>query len=64
MGEHVAAVRNKEETRVDEKRGITRCSADAGWHVYKAGPCFRTLGEAQTYRESLDTAHVTWRYRP
>jgi hypothetical protein len=35
-------------------RGISRCWQNNGYHVYGAGPCLDSLGQAQAYRAEFD----------
>ena len=43
----------------ENQRGLTTCWQNLGWHVYSAGPCFETKGQAIAYRNSLDAEGVT-----
>lgn len=40
--------------------GISRCG-QLGYHVYMAGPCFRTLERAVAYKDELDREGITWK---
>ena len=47
-----------------DSRGITTCAQHQGYHVYLAGPCFRTLDDARAYRLELDAEGVKWKPQP
>ena len=47
----------------DLPEGISQC-AQFAYHVYMAGPCFRTLEAALKYKAELDAEGITWKPQP
>ena len=45
----------------DDRRGLSQCGVNLGWHAYTAGPCFDTREQARVYRDGLDRDGITWR---